>query len=368
MRVDRLHERVGRVGEQQVRLVEEEDELGLVEVARLRELLEQLGDEPHHHRREQPGLVLDGRQLEAGDHAAAVRPDPHQVGDVELRLAEELGPAAGLQRRRASAAGRRRSPARARRCPPAPPCRPWSPGTSAARAGRRGRAAAGPWCRRSGRRARARTPASRWRRAPSPAAAGPKSETVARTGTPGPMPPSERNSTGKPVGANGSPRSFIRASAGPPASPGSARPGQVALDVGHEDGHALGGELLRDQLQRLRLARAGRAGDQPVAVHRRQRQPHDRLGRQRALVDAAAEVDRPRPRSRTPARSSRRSPPSDAHRTAQDLLHDLVGAAADRARGGSRAPRARAPGRGRAARAAGRAGRTTRAGWRAWPS
>ncbi len=53
---------------------------------------------------------------------------------------------------------------------------------------------------------------------------GPKSETVARTGTPGPMPPSERYSAGKPAGSNASPSSFIRFSAGPPPAPGAATP------------------------------------------------------------------------------------------------------------------------------------------------
>ena len=45
--LDRVDERVGRVVEQQVRLVEEEHELGLVEVARLGQLLEQLARRSH---------------------------------------------------------------------------------------------------------------------------------------------------------------------------------------------------------------------------------------------------------------------------------------------------------------------------------
>ena len=47
--------------EQQVRLVEEEDELGLVEVAHLGQVVEEVGEQPHQERREQRGLVLDGR-------------------------------------------------------------------------------------------------------------------------------------------------------------------------------------------------------------------------------------------------------------------------------------------------------------------
>jgi hypothetical protein len=47
---------------------------------------------------------------------------------------------------------------------------------------------------------------------------------------------------------------------------GLADPGEVALDVGHEHRHAAGGEALRQDLQRHRLAGSGRAGDQTVAI------------------------------------------------------------------------------------------------------
>ena len=43
-------------------------------------------------------------------------------------------------------------------------------------------------------------------------------------------------------------------------------PAQVAFDVGHENGHADVAEMLGETLQRDRLAGAGRAGDEPVAV------------------------------------------------------------------------------------------------------
>ena len=44
---------------------------------------------------------------------------------------------------------------------------------------------------------------------------------------------------------------------------------QVALDVGHEDRHAGVGQLARQQLERLGLAGAGGACDEPMAVHHR---------------------------------------------------------------------------------------------------
>ena len=52
---------------------------------------------------------------------------------------------------------------------------------------------------------------------------------------------------------------------------GRGQAGQVALDVGHEDRHAGLRQLAGEQLERLGLAGAGRAGDQPVAVEHRQR-------------------------------------------------------------------------------------------------
>jgi hypothetical protein len=58
---------------------------------------------------------------------------------------------------------------------------------------------------------------------------GPKSLTVTRTGTPGPMSQSERYSTGKPVGANGMPSWPARFSAAPPPSPGVETPERSPL-------------------------------------------------------------------------------------------------------------------------------------------
>jgi hypothetical protein len=95
--LDGLHEPLRRVVEEQVRLVEEEDEFRLLEVADLRQLLEELREEPHQHGREEPRLFLDGGKLEAGDDAAAVRRRPQEIRDLELRLAEELVAAAVLE-------------------------------------------------------------------------------------------------------------------------------------------------------------------------------------------------------------------------------------------------------------------------------
>jgi hypothetical protein len=79
------------VVEQQVRLVEEEHELRLVEVPLLRQVGEQLGQQPHEEGAEQRGLVLHRGQLEQRHDAPAVGRRAEEVGDGELRLAEERG-------------------------------------------------------------------------------------------------------------------------------------------------------------------------------------------------------------------------------------------------------------------------------------
>ena len=80
-----------------MRLVEEEDELWLVEVADFRQVLEELREQPHECRREQLRLVLDAWELEARDDPPAVGGGAQEVGDVDLRLAEELVAAAVLE-------------------------------------------------------------------------------------------------------------------------------------------------------------------------------------------------------------------------------------------------------------------------------
>ena len=78
----------------------------------------------------------------------------------------------------------------------------------------------------------------------------------------------------------------------PVGGAGLPEPRKVALVVRREHRDARVGKLLCEQLQGARLAGAGRAGDQPVTVHRRERQAHHRLELQVALVHTAAEVDR----------------------------------------------------------------------------
>ena len=89
--------------------------------------------------------------------------------------------------------------------------------------------------------------------------------------------------------------------------------GQVALDIGHEDRDARLRQLAGHQLERLRLAGAGRPGDQPVAVEHGQGDLDARVIRQLAVMHRAAE-DEPGLRQAVAGR----------HRVAERLVHVLL--------------------------------------------
>jgi hypothetical protein len=92
-----LQEAAGGVAEQQVRLIEEEHQLGLLRVAHLGQLLEQLGEQP-----EQEGGVELRRvdQPVGGQHidvALAAGIGAHEIGKRQRRLAEQALAALVLQ-------------------------------------------------------------------------------------------------------------------------------------------------------------------------------------------------------------------------------------------------------------------------------
>ena len=230
-------------------------------------------------------------------HETTPRPsrrDAHQVGDVELRLAEELGAAAGLQpdeRAQQHADGRAGQAADALELGLAVvgvqerQQRPQVGEVQQRQALLR---------RRSGRRAAATAPASRWRRGPCRAAAARSPRPWRGSARPGPRPPSERNSTGKRRAARTAcPRSAARLPAAPAGSPGAARPDTSPLTSATNDRHAGGRQLLGD------AAAASSSCPCPVAPAIR---PWRFIiasgtcttasGVHRAVVDAAAEVDR----------------------------------------------------------------------------
>ncbi len=92
-----------------------------------------------------------------------------------------------------------------------------------------------------------------------------------------------------------------------------ADPGQVALHVGREDRAAGGGGLLGDELEGARLAGAGRARDQAVAVEEpeRQRDVDRRVRRaRRPGRPSAGRCGSAGRRTRSPPPSARGTPPS----------------------------------------------------------
>ena len=302
---------LGRLVEEQVRLVEEEDELRLVEVADLGSCSNSSASS--HIRTVEKSF---GLSCTAGSsrHEMIPRPsgvDAEQVRDLELRLAEELACRRRPRARRASAAARRSS---GRETPPIPfrsalPASVVEVGQERAQVvevdERQALAR-----RRSGRAARGSASCVSFAPSTFARSCGPKSVTVARIGhAAARCPPSDRNSTGKPVGSNGRPRSCMRAAAGPSGRRRLQQPGQVALVVGGEDGDAGGRELLGEHLHRLRLPGSGRAGDQAVPVRRRERQAHDRVALERRRRGRRGRGRSSRPRTRTRPRSSRRIRP-----------------------------------------------------------
>ena len=79
---------------------------------------------------------------------------------------------------------------------------------------------------------------------------------------------------------------------------GYADAGQVTLDVGGEDRHPVGAELLGQQLQGLGLAGAGRAGDEAVAVEHAERDPDADVAEVVGVQHQPTELERRRPRTR----------------------------------------------------------------------
>ena len=95
--LDALAQRRRCVVEQEVRLVEEEHQLGLLEIADLREVLEELRQEPQQKARIEARLQDELVGGEDVDDAAAARVGAHQVVQIERRLAEQRFPALALE-------------------------------------------------------------------------------------------------------------------------------------------------------------------------------------------------------------------------------------------------------------------------------
>ena len=87
--LDLVHQRLRGVVEEQVRLVEKEHQLGAIQVPHLGQILEELREQPEEEGAVEPGAV---QQSVGGEHthvALAAVVHPHQVAEIEGRLAEE---------------------------------------------------------------------------------------------------------------------------------------------------------------------------------------------------------------------------------------------------------------------------------------
>ena len=121
---------------------------------------------------------------------------------------------------------------------------------------------------------------------------GPKLVMVARTGTPMPSVPSDRNSTGKAVGVQLSPVSVARWVVLSPGAPGRDSPDRSPLTSAITTGTPAADNCSAMHLQRLRLAGARGARDQTVPVHGGQRDPHQRGRVDDTVHDDGAQLQR----------------------------------------------------------------------------
>ncbi len=287
---DRVQERLGGVAEQQVRLVEEEHQPGLVGVADLGQVVEEVGQQPHQERREEQRFVLDRGQFQDRDDAPSVGRRPQQVGRVELGLAEEVRHALRLE------GGQRAQD------------HPGRGGGQAADVLQLGPALVGDQERDD----RPEVLEVDQLQALGVGVVEDQAEGLllgpvelqhlgeqdrAEAGDGGPhRDTAAEPAEGEELGGETGRRPLLSHLGGAPLDP-AVRPaglrdaGQVALDVREEHRHALRGELLGDQLEGLRLARAGRARDQSVPVEHGQRDAHRRVRAAPTVPQEGAEVE-----------------------------------------------------------------------------
>src|SRR3954471_18362983 len=287
---DAVEERPARTVEQEVRFVEEEDELRLVEVTHLGKLLEKLREQPHQRGREQLRFVLHRRKLQARDQPAPVGRRTQQVGDVELRLAEELGASAVLETDQRTQEHTHRL--------------------------RRQTADAGELCLAvvgvEERQQRAQVGKVEQRQTFVIGVAEDEPQRLllglvgfehfreqlrTEVGDRGPHRHSRADAAeGEELDGERRRREVdselaIPLGASAVRRPRAGHPGHIALHVGDEDADSGGGQLFGHDLQRLRLARTGRTGDQPMPVHHRQGDLDHGVLRDLTVVHAAPELD-----------------------------------------------------------------------------
>src|SRR5262249_27032158 len=107
---DLVHQRLGRVVKQEMRLVEEEDEFWFRRVADLGQLLEQLGQHPEQEGRIQPRALHQLVGNENVDHAPAVTIGTHEILQRKRRFAEKSCPTLVFQHQQLALNGSNRRP------------------------------------------------------------------------------------------------------------------------------------------------------------------------------------------------------------------------------------------------------------------
>src|SRR6185437_9975050 len=90
--LDLVHERLRRIGEQQMRLVEEEHELWFRRISDLRKLLKELGQHPQEKRGVEPRALHQSVGGENIDETPAIAVCSHKILQRQCRFAEELRP------------------------------------------------------------------------------------------------------------------------------------------------------------------------------------------------------------------------------------------------------------------------------------
>ena len=263
--LDLVQERLGRVGEQQVRLVEEEDQLRLVRVTDLGQRGEQVRQHPHEERREQHRTGGLATQLQQRDDAAALRVQTHQVLGLEFGQSEERVSTLGLevdQRTQDHArGGRRHRTERLELLFALITGQELDDAAQVLQVIEEQPLLVCPVKDQPERRLLSLVQPQHLRQQNGPEAGDCRAHRDARTRRP------QRQELDGERGRCPVVAGVFRPLGGLVAGRAGLRePGQVALDVGHHDRHPGRRQLLGDDLQRLGLAGTGRAGDQAVTV------------------------------------------------------------------------------------------------------
>ena len=274
--LDLVEKRLWSIVEEQVSLVEEEDQLRLRQISRLRQVVVQLGQQPHHEGREKLWLVRDVGKLEAGNDPAAIGRLAGACPSRRTQARRRTARPPGTRAPPFSAAARPPWRWTCRRTGPVRPCPHPTRGTGARPAGRR-RSSRGSRLSSAYLKTMVRTLV--WVSfSESTLPSKQRSERADRGAElhaqrPGKADELDRHARG----FQSQPISLARPLTRGDGSPGTARPERSPFISATKYRYPLGRELFGEQLQRPGFPRAGGACDQPVPIGHRQRKANLRL-------------------------------------------------------------------------------------------